>query len=207
MRSIVRSSLRVVFSGILIVATLPSTPAIRSQQINPHQKRTQPKLATDRSKNTEWYTFKGPDNDFTLDFPVKPKRIEDVQGPVTIIRRYGLVAKSIYFEISFQDTGGVPTSSYANEFSPKFEETTSQMFSEDGIKIVQLRRMTKGSYEMEILSPTLNREDYLHGLRRGIIRNGRIYTMGCGSLIVGQETDRNVCRRFFNSFHIIGLPQ
>lgn len=207
MRSIFKWTSGAMVYGMLIVATLLSTLTVQSQPKTLYQNNSRPKSAISKSTSTEWYAFRGPDNDFTLNFPAKPKRVEDVQGGVTIIRRYGLVTKSMYFEISIQDTGGVPNSSYANEFSAKFEETTSQLLSEDGIKIIQLRRTTKGSYEMEILSPTLNREGYLHGLRRGVIRNGRIYSMACDSIIAGQEADRNVCRRFFNSFRIVGLPQ
>lgn len=197
----------VVICCLLITAPLSSTSIVHAKLRHSHQNKSQSKPAVGESKNTEWHTFKGPDNDFNIDFPAKLKRVEDVQGGVTILRRYALATKSIYFEISIQDTGGIPNSSYANEFSPKFEETISRMLSEDGIKIVQLRRTTRGSYEMEVLSPTLNREGYLQGLRRGVIRNGRIYSMACDSIIVGQEADRNVCRRFFNSFRIIGLPK
>ena len=207
MRSIYRCALKVAVYGMLIAAMLTSAPIARSLQRTPHQNTSPPKSATPKSKSTKWYSFRGPDNDFTLDFPSKPKRAEDVQSSVTILRRYALATQSMYFEISIQDTGGVPNSSYANEFTPKFEETISKMFSEDGIKIVQLRRTSKGSYEMEVLSPTLNREAYLQGLRRGVIRSGRIYSMACDSIIVGQDADRNVCRRFFNSFRIIGLPK
>lgn len=192
---------------MLLAATLSSTPIAQSQQRTRHQNSSRANSATARSKGAAWSSFRGPDNDFILEFPSEPKRAEDVQGGVTIIRRYALVTQSIYFEISIQDIGGSPNSSYANEFSPKFEETTSQMFSEDGIKIVQLRRTAKGSYEMEVLSPTLDRKGYLHGLRRGLIRNGRIYSMACDSIIEGREVNRNICRRFFNSFRIIGLPQ
>lgn len=199
--------LRVAIYLMLIAAALSSTQIARPQQRTRPQHSPRTKSVASKLKDSEWRSFRGPDNDFTLEFPSEPKRVEDVQGSVTVLRRYALTTQSAYFEISIQDTGGVPNSSYANEFSPDFEQTTSRMMGEDGIKIVQLRRTTKGSYEMEVLSPTLDRKDYLHGLRRGLIRNGRIYSMACDSLIVGREVDRNICRRFFNSFRIVGLPQ
>lgn len=202
-----RRSAGVRIYATLIVAIVSLTSIASSQQRARHRTSPRDKSVTAKSKVTEWRSFKGPDNDFILEFPSDPKRTEDVQGGVTILRRYALAIESTYFEISIQDTGGVPDSSYANEFSPNFERTTSQIMGEDGIKIVQLRRTTKGSYEMEVLSPTLDRKDYLHGLRRGFIRNGRIYSMACDSLIVGRVVDRNICRRFFNSFRIVGLPQ
>ncbi len=208
MRSIIFNYvLGMVIYGMLIAATLPSLSMAQSQQRPTHPHSSQHKSAAAKSKDTERYSFRGPDNDFILNFPAKPERVEDDQGSITVLRRYALTTKSTYFEVSIQDTGGVPNSSYANEFSPKFEEVMAQMLNEDGIKIVQIRRTTKGSYEMELLSPTLDRKDYLHGFRRGVIRNGRIYSMTCDSLIVSQKTDRNVCRRFFNSFRIIGLPK
>jgi hypothetical protein len=199
--------LRVAIYLMLIAAALKSTPIARSQQRTRPQHSSRTKSVASKLKSSEWPSFRGPDNDFTLEFPSEPKRVEDLQGSVTVLRRYALTTQSSYFEISIQDTGGVPSSSYANEFSPNFEQTISQMMGEDGIKIVQLRRTTKGSYEMEVLSPTLDRKDYLHGLRRGLIRNGRIYSMACDSLIVGKDADRSICRRFFNSFRIVGLPQ
>jgi hypothetical protein len=207
MASIFRCTSGVAIFLVLITVTLLTVPIVWPQQRTRRPNSSRAKSVTSKVKGAEWHSFRGPDNDFTLEFPSEPKRVEDVQGGVTVLRRYALTTQSAYFEISIQDTGGVPNSSYANEFSPNFEQTTSQMMGEDGIKIVQLRRTTKGSYEMEVLSPTLDRKDYLHGLRRGLIRNGRIYSMACDSLFVGREADRNICRRFFNSFRIVGLPQ
>jgi hypothetical protein len=157
--------------------------------------------------NPAWYTFRGPDSDFTLDFPSKPKRIEDVQGPVTVLRRYGSSTGDTYFEVSIQDTGGAPGSPEANELSPKYEQNMARLLAEDGTKIVQIRRLSKGSYEMELWFPSLSKDGYHHGLRRGVIRNGRQYHYGCNSLSIGQEVDRDECRRFLNSFRTIGRPQ
>lgn len=196
----------VVFYGMLLIGLLSLTAVVQGQHRGQYQHRSRSKASTPKPVNTDWYTFRGPDKDFILDFPIKPKRVEDVQGPVTILRQYAVTTNTMYFEISIQDFGGAPGSPEANELSPKFEQTMSEMLGEDGIKIVQLRRMTKGSYEMEMWSPALTSGDYLHPFQRGILRNGRNYAMRCGSLIIGQETDKAGCHRFFNSFRIIGIP-
>jgi hypothetical protein len=148
-----------------------------------------------------------PDHDFTHDFPVKPSRAEDVQGPVTILRRYVSATDTTYFEISIQDFGGALDSPDANSYDPKFEQNLSQLLIKDGFKIVQLRRTAKNIYEMEAWSPSQTPGRYQHNLARGVLRYGRQYRMGCGSLVIGQEVNKGVCRRFFNSFHIVGVPQ
>src|ERR1041385_5342571 len=35
-----------------------------------------------------WFTFRSPDGDFTLNFPRKPGRGKDVEGPISVIRNY-----------------------------------------------------------------------------------------------------------------------
>jgi hypothetical protein len=149
-----------------------------------------------------WHIFKGPEGDFTLHFPREPKRVEDVQGPVTVLRRFALTASGHYFEVSIQDTGGDPDSPEANELGPRYEEGMARLIAEDGIKIVQTRRLSKSSYEMELLSPARTPGQYLHGLRRGIVRRGRHYYLGCDSIVPGREVDRRVCRRFLTSFRL-----
>lgn len=178
-----------------------------AQQQNSSRKARHPTSITTKVPGAKWYTFRGPDNDFTLDFPSRPKRVEDVQGPVTVVRRYALTFENIYFEVSIQDTGGAPGSSEANELSPNYEQNMARLLGEDGTKIVQIRRLSKGSYEMELWFPSLHKDGYHHGLRRGAIRNGRQYHYGCNSIIIGREVNRGVCHRFFNSFRIIGRPQ
>jgi hypothetical protein len=189
---------------MLIIAS----PTARSQQKN-HRRKTssQNKVGTTKSVEARWYTFRGPDGDFTINFPAEPKRTEDVQGPVTVLRRYNLAVGSMYFEISIQDFGGTPWSSEANEFDPKFEQNLSELLIKEGFRIVQLRRKAKNIYEMEAWSPAATLGDFFHNRARGIIHKGRNYRMGCNSLLVGQEVDNGRCRRFFNSFRITGDPR
>jgi hypothetical protein len=178
-----------------------------AQRPYPRRIGTQNKTPVTKSQNLGWYTFRGPDKDFILDFPTKPKRVEDAQGPVTLLRRYVSFTDNIYFEISIQDFGGAPDSPEANSYDPKFEQNLSQMLSRNGFRIVQIRRTAKNTYEMEAWAPSLTPDQYLHNLARGVLHNGRQYRMGCNSLTIAQDVDRSVCRRFFNSFHIVRAPQ
>lgn len=189
---------------MLMTALILCAFTVNSQQRRQAQNRSQSKQVTAKTADTQWYTFRGPDNDFTINFPNKPSRAEDVQGPVTILRRYVSATDTTYFEISIQDYGGAPDSPEANSYESKFEQNLSQMLSEKGIRIVQIKRTARNVYEMEAWAPSDTSEKHLHHLARGMVRKGRQYVMSCNSLTVGQELDRNVCRRFFNSFHIIG---
>lgn len=137
-----------------------------------------------------------------MDFPSKPERVEDVQGPVTVLRRYALTNDGIYFELSIQDTGGDPESPEANELSPRYEQGIARLLAKDGIKIVQTRRLSNNSYEMEMLSPALTPGGYLRGLRRGVVRRGRHYYFSCDCIVAGRDVDRRMCRRFFDSFRL-----
>jgi len=196
-----------ILSGMYLALLLFLPSSGHARQQSPPRKARRPTSTTTKVSGAKWYTFRGPDNDFALDFPSMPKRVEDVQGPVTVVRRYVLTFEDIYFEVSVQDTGGAPGSSEANELSPNYEQNMARLLAEDGTKIVQIRRLSRGSYEMEVWFPSLSNDGYHHGLRRGVIRNGRQYHYGCNSLIIGREVNRGVCRRFLSSFRIIGRPQ
>jgi hypothetical protein len=193
--------------GILTITVGSLTLAVHPKQKYQTQNRPRAKRSATKAVNAQWYIFRGPDNDFTLDFPSKPDRAEDVQGPVTTLRRYVSATNATYFEISIQDYGGAPDSPEANSYGPKFEQNLSQMLKEDDFRIVQIRRTTKNTYEMEAWSPSLTPGKYLHSLARGVLHRGRQYRMTCSALVIGVEVDRRVCRRFFNSFRIIGAPK
>ncbi|MDQ3816338.1 MAG: hypothetical protein M3362_01445 [Acidobacteriota bacterium] len=126
---------------------------------------------------------------------------------MTLLRRYATASKHTYFEISIQDVGGVPGSPEADEFGSEFERNLSERLTKVGFRIVQLRRMAKDVYEMEAWSPRAGRSDFLHNLERGVIRNGRSYVMGCSSLLPRLKVDKGMCRRFFDSFRITGVPR
>lgn len=199
----VRLSRLAIAVGTLMITVLAAVPAVGTQGKRAKSKAApRAKPAAAHTARAEWYSFKGPDNDFTIAFPTVPARAEDVQGPVTLLRRYATAADNIYFEISIQDFGGVPDGPEANELGPNFEQNLSEALTRHGFRIVQMRRTAKDVYEMEAWSPAAAPGDFLHNLARGLIHRGRNYRMGCNSAIAGREVDRRLCRRFFDSFRI-----
>lgn len=151
-----------------------------------------------------WYTFKGPDGDFTLDFPRAPERLPDGQGPVTIIRHYALTTPDgSHFSVNFQDMGGDPQSRDDNEFAPDQEETVAAAAREDGMRIVQTRRLSKNVIEAEYRLTSPLTGDEIDYLLRTIVRRGRMYSLSCGVVVEGKEIDRSLCGRFFGSLHFL----
>jgi hypothetical protein len=151
-----------------------------------------------------WYTFKGSDGDFTLDFPRAPERLPDGQGPVTIIRSYALTTPDgSHFSVNFQDIGGNPQSRDDNEFPPDHEQVVAAGVREDGMRVVQTRRLAKNVVEAEyrVTSPVTG--DELDYLLRTILRRGRVYTLSCGVVVAGKEIDRSLCGRFFGSLRFL----
>ena len=152
-----------------------------------------------------WYIFKGPDGDFSLAFPAKPEPFESgVEGPVTSIRHYQVSTKAgKYFSINLQDMGGDPRSRDANEFGQKDEVVAAAAARERGERVVQVHRVAKNIIEMEVWQRVKDSSNKLHRLDHAILRRGRLYTLGCGSLSDNKEVDRAVCRKFFNSIRFI----
>ncbi|OLE55620.1 MAG: hypothetical protein AUG51_02350 [Acidobacteria bacterium 13_1_20CM_3_53_8] len=147
-----------------------------------------------------WYMFTSPDRDFTLDFPREPKREQDGQGPVTLIRNYALNTRDgMRFSVNFQDIGGDPRSSQNNEFAPDHEELVAAAARKDGRRVVQIHRLAKNVVEMELWQTVGETKADINYLERDVIWRGRVYTLGCGSLVDGRGVDKSICRRFFNS--------
>lgn len=189
----------------LIMVTAVAAAAVQEQEKRGGQKpRPRARPAVIPPAGEGWYTFRGPDKDFTIRFPGKPAREEGVQGPVTLLRRYAAAANGIYFELSIQDIGGVPGTPEASEFGPGFERNMAERLTKEGFRIVHLRRTAKNNYEMEAWTPREEGPGFLHSLERGVIHNGRIYSMGCNSLLPEREVDRKKCRHFLDSFRITG---
>jgi hypothetical protein len=153
------------------------------------------------------YPFTSPDEDFTLEFPVKPTRLPDVQTESALIRHYGAETTGIYFDLNFQDLL-VPADDPAySTFGPRYEITRAQNVSRDGSRVIGYRRVAANISDMERWQATGQRDRYIHLLTRSIVHNGRLYLLGCSAHPFNQEVDKKVCRRFFNSFRIIGVPQ
>src|SRR5258705_2062660 len=148
-----------------------------------------------------WYIFKCPDGDFSLAFPSKPEPFESgIEGPVTSIRHYQVSTKAgNHFSINLQDVGGDPRSRDANEFGQKDEVIAAAAARERGERVVQVQRVAKNIIEMEVWQPVKDTPNNLHRLDHAILRRGRMYTLGCGSLIDNKEVDKSTCQKFFKS--------
>jgi hypothetical protein len=168
-----------------------------AQRHRVHKRSVQP--AAER-----WYTFTGPDRDFSLDFPHEPKREQDGQGPVTLIRTYGLNTEDgMRFYVNLQDIGGDPRSSQNNEWAPDYEETAAAAARKDGRRVVQVHRLAKNVIEMELWQIVEEINGSVNYVERNVLRRGRVYTLSCGALVNGREVDKSICRRFFNSMRFM----
>ena len=204
MKYTVYKILAVAVSGFLLFTSTGKGMAGKQWRLN--KTLTEEPLLLQRARisglrPTKWYTFTGPDGDFTLQFPFKPQHEEDIQGPFAMIRRYSSTANTYYFGIVYQDVGPE-----ASTLRQTHEEDTSALLQDQGYIIVSIRRLSKNITQMELWSPSQTPKKFLHRIDRTIVSNGRMYTLGCSSRIAGREVDKSVCRRFFNSFRIIGVP-
>lgn len=201
-----RLKVSIFFIVILMAMLLTSTYGVMSQPIRRHQNSRPTSPTPDESETLKWFLFRSPDGDFTIEFPAQPKRIQDIQGAVTVVRQYTFADDTMWLGIAFEDYGGMPDSPENNDWGPQFEENFSRLSRENGTKIVQFRRLTKSTYELEAWTPASTPSDYQHYLTRATLRNARAYRMACHSLIKNQKVDKKVCRRFFKSFRILGQP-
>src|SRR5918911_1265543 len=118
-----------------------------------------------------WFSFTSPDEDFTLEFPVKPTRLPDVQTESAIVRHYGAETTDIYFDLNFQDLvvpAGDPAS---NTFGPQYEIMRAQNVRRDGSRVVGYRRVAANISDMERWQATSQRDRYIHLLTRSIVHN------------------------------------
>lgn len=148
-----------------------------------------------------WYTFKGPDGDFTLSFPGKPIQGEVSAGPLTDIREFRFTTtEGMSFAINFHDIGGDLRSVENNEWGRTLEQALSDFDRSQGMRVVQIHRVAKNSVEAELWQHVPETSSTINYLRRSIIRRARVYTLSCGWLVNAKEVDKPTCRRFFNSF-------
>jgi hypothetical protein len=194
----------------LVPLLLISTITAQAQRGNNKTKKLemrQKARVTAQKSSAKWHLFISPDEDFTLEFPIKPIRLADVQNKEANIRHYGAETTDIYFDLNFQDLL-VPTDDPAySTFGPEAEIMRAQSVSRDGSRVISYRRVAPNISDMERWQATGQRDKYINLLTRSIIYNGRLYVLGCSSRPFNQEVDKGVCRRFFNSFHIIREPQ
>jgi hypothetical protein len=181
---------------ILLIAQL-GLPQRRSRKARPSTINAKP-------KPPEWYTFESPDGDFTWAFPSKPAPEISGQGPVTMIRAFGIIIDGgTRFSVNFQDLGGNPKSTENNEWPSDVEETTSAADRADGRRVVQIHRLASNTIEAEILQPLPDSGINIRYLRRSILRRGRVYSLTCGSVVNAKPIDKTLCQRFFGSIRFI----
>jgi len=88
---------------------------VSTAQASENKSPTRPKLKANPGK---WHIFTSPDGDFKLEFPGKQSEEPAIEGPVTLIRIFGVnTAYGIRFSINFQDIGGDPKAPDNNEWA------------------------------------------------------------------------------------------
>ncbi len=160
----------------------------------------------------QWTTLTSPDKDFTIDFPVEPKRDEfrnkRNMGEVgRLVRWYRAYTDKLMFVIGFEDLNYAPNSPFADSVAPAYEQKIRDAARERGWKLIRMQRLSNSVAELEAWERSIKPTGYVHTISRTIVRNGHAYDLQCRSTFIGQVVDRNVCRHFFNSFRILGPPQ
>jgi len=158
------------------------------------------KKSRSKSVAESWYVFTSPDEDFTLQFPQKPKQEPSEQGQITMMRSYAAnTEQGMRFSINFQDLGGNPRSAQNNEWASDVEQMTTQAARNRGERVVQIHRLAKNVIEMESWQTVPQTRANQNYLNRSIIWRGRVYALGCGALLNNEVANKVICRRFFNS--------
>jgi hypothetical protein len=182
---------------LIIFISLWDLTSVRHLAVAQGQRGSHPDTA---SAAGQWYTFASPDGDFTLAFPRKPSREQDGQGPVTLIRTYSVTTESgMYFSVNFQDIGGDPRARRNNKHDSGAEEMMADAARSRGERVIQIHRIAKNIIEMELWQTSQQTGDNINYLTRNILHRGRVYNLGCGSVVNNQEVNKTTCRRFFNS--------
>jgi len=189
----------------LILATLLIFLGIAYSIVSAQRRHVGPNDS--KADSWHWQVFRGPDGDFTLAFPGKPKAQSASPGPVTEIRSFDLTtAEGMNFSINFHDIGGDPRSSQNNEWGADLEKALSDADRSQGFHVVQVHRLAKNLVQSEIWQDVPESNSRINYLRRSIIRRGRIYTLACGWVVNEKTVNKATCSRFFGSMHFITKP-
>lgn len=162
---------------------------------------------TSQQAPSKWYTFTSPDSDFIILFPAEPRRDEDLPGEVAALRGYSHYGDTMWLSVSFEDLGFQTDSPQANELGPNIDEIMARYTNWRGGKILRVQRLALNVLELERVVPARGSNKDRYVMSRLIYTNSRLYTLGCVPRVDGQQVDKRMCRRFFNSFRIIGVPQ
>jgi hypothetical protein len=187
---------------ITVIAAQGQRTSVKSRRLEPRQKGQAIPQAPEK-----WHTFTGPDGDFIILFPAEPKRDKDLPGDVAVLRGYSYYGNSLWLSVSFEDLGYQTDSRQANDLGPKIDEIMARYTEGRGGKTLRVQRLDKNILEEERVVPSKWSNKERHVISRIIYSNSRLYSLGCVPLVDGQEVDKRTCRRFFNSFRIIGIPQ
>lgn len=156
--------------------------------------------AVKRGAAGRWHTFTGPEGDFRVALPGTPRRGEDAPGPVTTVRSFELTTDDgMMFTVGLQDTGGDARSRENNVLLPDFERPTIEQARAEGREVVQTRRLGRSSWELELRWREPARGARMHAVIRQTLRRGRLYHLGCASVVDGKDVNRAACNRFFGS--------
>jgi hypothetical protein len=191
---------------VLLLLVIAAT-AVQGQRDTQFGKRIPSKKS--RTAIAPWYVFRSPDDDFVIKFPDKPRLEEGgaVEGEVAVKRRYSYYGNSLWLSVTFQDLGFPPDSRQANDLGPDIEKIMATYTIERGGKAIRVQRLAKNILEEERIVPSRWSNANRHVITRYIQRNSRMYILGCVPLVDGQKIYKKTCRRFLNSFHIVGIPQ
>lgn len=156
-----------------------------------------------------WHLFRSLGEDFLVRFPSKPQfELGDtVKGEVPVRGRYSYYGEAIWLSVTFQDLGFPLDSRHANDLGASIEKMLAAYTIERSGKTIRVQRLAKNILEEERVVRSRWSNNNRHVITRFIQRNSRLYTLGCVTLVDGQEIDKKLCRRFLNSFRIIGVPR
>ena len=187
-----------ILTAALLTAAILVQPSIASAQNRKSIKQS-------RAQTDRWYVLVGPDGDFTLSFPEKPNREADETGPDCVFKSYGLYTQNgMRFSVNFSQLPIDPNLPSANQWTDEVERSLLADDRENKRHVVSSRRLGKNTFEAEIWDASNNTGESLNYVRQTIFRRGKVYTLLCGSEILGRRVDKSICRRFFNSMHFIG---
>ena len=188
---------RLISVCLVVTITIYSNDSVSSQTIQP---RTRSKSHDAQTTSKKWYRFHGPDGEFTLLFPGKPRVEDSVPGPFTDIRGYRFTTgEGMTFALNLLDIGGDPNATNNNRWNEELERALSEADRKQSLRVIQMRRLTKNTTEFELWQEVPETNSHINYLRRSVIRRSRVYTLSCGWLIDRKRVDRAICHRFFDS--------
>lgn len=162
--------------------------------------------AVESADDNRWYTLVSPDGDFTLDFPSIPNQIADAEAPGVGVLHYSLSKEATLFQLAVIDSGFSPSSREGNRLPVDFTRQMLEQARDEKWIVVRAKLIRPDLYEQERWSPTNDPSKKFNIISRHVMRNGKHYTLGCSSLATGERVDAKMCRRFFESFHLLKSP-